>query len=863
MVISRLSLKKFSIFSAFVAGALVIAATPAFAQPKAAAPAAAQQKKDKLLVEANELVYNKETDTVSANGNAQLYYQGKTLEADKVTYNRQTKRVFAEGNARITEANGTKYYGDKFELTDDFKNGFIDSLRSETPDKQRFSAARGERTEGETSVFDRGTYTACEPCKDNPSKPPLWQVRAARIIHKTGEQMMYYEQATLEFWGVPIAYFPVFSTPDPTVTRKSGFLAPRYVSKKGLGYGAEIPYFWVVAPNMDVTFSPMFLSNQGFLGQAEWRHRLETGSYNLRIAGISQNKPAEFLPSPLGAGDKKFRGSIESTGLFYLNDKWKWGWDLAGSTDKFFFSNYKVRTESLANSYFRESVSTLFLNGQGERSWFDMRGYYFRPLTSLEWQRQQAKVHPVLDYDRRFSNPFIGGEIALTANVTSLSRDAAQYQALPNAATIGPVASPSLFVGTTRADSKGKTYYVGLYEGCTSYNPANCILRGIAGDYTRASVALSWRRSFIDPIGQVWTPFASLRTDVAVVGLKNSTYSPAPNSIDVYGNDKQRFFLGDNTDMFARVMPMTGLEYRYPLIAQTGSFTHQLEPIAQIMARPNETKIGQLPNEDAQSLVFDDTVLFSPNKFSGYDRIEGGLRVNYGGQYTVTSDKGAYANLLFGQSVQLSGRNSFAQRDMINTGLDSGLETKRSDYVGRVSFAPSSALNLSLRGRFDEKSFALRRLEASATANFGALTLSSTYARIAPQPLLGHNLRREGLYNSAYIRLPNNWYVSGGVLFDMDRYLSDRAYHLAYPNTYPRYNNTPFRISSSSLSVGYRDECTDFSLSWSRSVNDYVTGTKTTGSVYMFRLELKHHGQTQYRTTTGNASVQDITSSGL
>ena len=112
------------------------------------APAAAQaapKPKDKLLVEANELIYHREEDKVSAVGNAQLYYQGKTLEADRVIYNRKTKRVFAEGNARMTDANGTKYYGDKFELTDDFKNGFIDSLRSESPDKQRFSAARGER----------------------------------------------------------------------------------------------------------------------------------------------------------------------------------------------------------------------------------------------------------------------------------------------------------------------------------------------------------------------------------------------------------------------------------------------------------------------------------------------------------------------------------------------------------------------------------------------------------------------------------------------------------------------------------------------------------------------------------------------
>ena len=57
-----------------------------------------------------------------------------------------------------------------------------------------------------------------------------------------------------------------------------------------------------------------------------------------------------------------------------------------------------------------------------------------------------------------------------------------------------------------------------------------------------------------------------------------------------------------------------------------GLGVHTLEPIAQVIARPSETRIGRLPNEDAQSLVFDDTSLFEWDKFSGFDRAEGGVR---------------------------------------------------------------------------------------------------------------------------------------------------------------------------------------------------------------------------------------------
>ena len=808
--------------------------------------------KDKLLVEASELVYNRDKDTVSAVGNAQLYYQGRTLEADRVTYNRKTKQVFAEGNARIVEANGTKYYGDRFELTDDFKNGFIDSLRSETPDKQRFSAARAERINGETAVFERGTYTACEPCKDDPSKPPLWQVRAARITHQADDKTIYYEQATLEFWGMPVAYMPIFSTPDPTVTRKSGFLAPHVVYKKTLGYGITVPYFWAVAPNMDLTITPTFLSRQGILGQVDWRHRLDNGIYTIRAAGIFQQDRAAFYPAPLGAGDQSFRGSVETTGLFYLNEKWKLGWDVAASTDKYFYSNYRVRTNSQTNTFQRESISTIFLNGQGERSWFDLRGYHFRPLTTQDWQSQQAIVHPLVDYDRRFYNPFIGGEIQLNANFASISRDAAIFRAVRT-----PLEQPTYIISGTAKDKKG-TYGYSLYETCSVYTPAKCLLQGIGGSYSRASMALSWRRTFIDPIGQSWTPFASLRGDLAFVHLNENRYVVNTADITKFGNDKQRFFLPDSTDFSARFMPTVGMEYRYPLIARWGNTTHQLEPIAQLVVRPNESKIGKLPNEDSHSLVFDDTTLFAANKFSGYDRVEGGVRANYGIQYSITSDNGGYANALFGQSYQLAGRNSFAKLDMMNTGLDSGLETRQSDYVGRVTLAPNSNFSMSMRGRFDEKNFAPKRLEASANLSIGPVGLSSTYVRLAAQPLIGIPLRREGWLNSLRVQMPNNWYVSGSVLFDMDRYLSDRWAILAKTAVTTKYNNTPFRVASTTLSVGYKDECTDFSFMWARSSSDFVTGTKTTGSVFLFKLELKNLGQTQYRSTLGTYDTSAV-----
>jgi LPS-assembly protein len=436
-----------------------------------------QQAKGRLVVEAKEVVYDNDKERVEARGDVQLYYDGRVLEADRVIYDRKTKRVYAEGNARLKEPNGQVLYSDRFELTDDFKDGFIDSLRVVAPDNQRISAARGERTDGETTVFEKGTFTACLPCKDNPERPPLWQVKAARIISKNSEQMIYYEDASIEFFGLPLAYIPFFSAPDPTVTRKSGILTPRYIRKASLGYGVQIPIYFAPAPHYDLLWTVTPLTKQGVLNQAEWRHRLETGVYNVRMAGIWQADPKAFLAGPFGpnrpvfgpasfsgatatapAGSamsltnypadlRQFRGSIETTGKFLINDKWTVGWDVAMQTDRYFFSNYRVKSESITTNYFRESISNVYLQGKTDRAFFDLNSYYFQTLASFDLQKQLPIVHPVLDYNRRFQPEGIGGELSLDLNAVSLSREAADYVGLP------PTGRATRDISTTRTRS--------------------------------------------------------------------------------------------------------------------------------------------------------------------------------------------------------------------------------------------------------------------------------------------------------------------------------------------------------------------------------------------------------------------------
>jgi LPS-assembly protein len=214
-------------------------------------------------------------------------------------------------------------------------------------------------------------------------------------------------------------------------------------------------------------------------------------------------------------------------------------------------------------------------------------------------------------------------------------------------------------------------------------------------------------------------------------------------------------------------MPTVGLEYRYPFINVQPWGTTTVEPIAQVIIRPNETYAGKLPNEDAQSMVFDASNLFSVDKFSGYDRVEGGGRANVGVQATTQFDRGGAVNVLFGQSYQLFGLNSFAVADLTNTGLNSGLDKPRSDYVARINYSPNRTYTFSTRARFDEQTLDVQRFEAEARAGFDRWSVSLTYGNYAAQPELGFLTRREGLLGSASIKLAANWVVSGAARWDL------------------------------------------------------------------------------------------------
>jgi LPS-assembly protein len=723
-------------------------------------------KSQPLYLQGDELVYDTGGNRIVARGNVEIYYNNYILTADQVVYDQSANTLTAVGNVVLKEPNGNIVRADRYTLTDDFRDGFVQSLSIVTSDDSRIAGERAVRRGGNTTVFTNGRFT---PCKSDDGMPPLWCISAATIIHDQQAATITYEDAQFELFGAPVLYTPYFEHADPSVKRKSGFLTPEYLNSSTLGNIVGVPYYFALAPNYDFTFNPLYMSQQGILWQGEWRQRLENGEYFIKLAGIDQNP--NDLPSAIVDPDQYagFRGSIQTKGLFNLASWWHFGWDITSATDDTFRRFYQ-----LDNILATDVVNRVFLNGISDRNYFSLEAAQYISQQFLSTgqveEANSSTSHPTLDYNYVLADPWLGGEIRWNTNALSFSAD----------------------------------------QNPTAFAP----LVGGAEQMNRLVTEIDWRKRFIDPIGLTYTPFGQLRGDIY--------------QLNDYVNPQDPQGPTQNTSL-ARGLALAGVTVSYPWVANSSYGSHVIEPIGQIIERQATIDQRALPDEDAKSLVFDDTNLFDWNKFSGYDRIETGTRANVGLQYTFQSNYGPRARILAGESFQLAGVNPYKDPGLDANGNPifspvSGLQTDRSDYVVGAYLQPFTAVQLISQSRFNEQNFAVERWDAGSQLNLGPFNGSTTYSYLSSDPADGILGTQQQVTGSIGLKITDRWSTTAAATYDLsnDQLASDMA------------------------QVRYADEC--FVLTASYMNNLYHNPTIIDGQTLMIRFELKYLGQYGYST---------------
>lgn len=218
---------------------------------------------------------------MAVKGSAEVRRNTVVIKADALHYDQDTDMADAYGQVRMNN-NGTTFAGPEAHLRVDSSEGFM------TAPKYHFnvtggsgSAERVDLLDNERSVFTKGTYTACA-CADDPA----WYIKGSEFDFDTGADEGVAHNGVLFFQGVPVFASPWLSFPL-SGERRSGILPPTFSLSSTNGFELSVPYYFNIAPNRDLTVTPRIISKRGVQLQSTFRYLSPT--YSGSISG-------EFLP---------------------------------------------------------------------------------------------------------------------------------------------------------------------------------------------------------------------------------------------------------------------------------------------------------------------------------------------------------------------------------------------------------------------------------------------------------------------------------------------------------------------------------------------------------------------------------------
>ena len=202
---------------------------------------------------------------------------GNRISVDMFNYSILTNIFFSKGNIEVNDTNENNYkfsevYIDEKKKTiigSDVKAFLNQPGISISSDNDPRIFANTMSLNQNTNILEKGIFTYCKNRKDD--KCPPWALQSKRIEHDLAKKTIYYDNVVLKIYDFPIFFFPKFSHPDPTVKRRSGFLAPSLSNSTTLGSGFTTPYFWNIAMDKDIVLTPKFYFDQNPLLLAEYR----------------------------------------------------------------------------------------------------------------------------------------------------------------------------------------------------------------------------------------------------------------------------------------------------------------------------------------------------------------------------------------------------------------------------------------------------------------------------------------------------------------------------------------------------------------------------------------------------------------
>jgi LPS-assembly protein len=456
---------------AALAAALAVSVGPAaLAQTQAQTADPAQtptaQNPEAVLLEADVLIDDEQAGTITAEGDVQVRYQGRTMRADRLIYDLNGGSVRASGNVEIVLEDGSITYADAIDADEALNVGAASELRARLGQNGTLAARSALRHGEGESELRNVIYTSCPICEGG-DRPPTWSLRARRAVQDRESRTISYYGAVVEVVGVPVLYLPYIAHPDPTIERASGFLPPNIGRNRRLGTFYGQPYYWAISPSQDLTTTLRLHGNVNPLIGLDYRKRFWSG--DLEIDTTFTNEQV-FNGDGDTFGDELFRYSAFAEGRFDISNQWEWGFGVERIYDDEYLRRYDIDGAGERRGPYighdTRLISQLFAIGQSAHSYSSITAVSFQGLRETDTSDLLPVMLPFAETEYVLNEGLLGGQVRAQTNTAVLMRDD---------------------------------------------NPATLAFEGNDG---RFSLGLTWRRDVVFGPGIVFSPMAHVRGDV-------------------------------------------------------------------------------------------------------------------------------------------------------------------------------------------------------------------------------------------------------------------------------------------------------------------------------------------------------------
>ena len=177
--------------------------------------------------------------------------------------------AFARGGFDYRD-NQINLLGDDAKIHLNTKDTDVRNAHYQLVDRQGRGSAESVELRDDYRVMKNATFTSC--LQDDHS----WSIYANEMRQHVKEEYAEMWHARFKVQGVPVFYTPYLQLPIGD-RRRSGLLIPTLGHGSRDGYFYAQPVYWNIAPNLDATLTPKYMSRRGWQLNSEFRYLTTLG----------------------------------------------------------------------------------------------------------------------------------------------------------------------------------------------------------------------------------------------------------------------------------------------------------------------------------------------------------------------------------------------------------------------------------------------------------------------------------------------------------------------------------------------------------------------------------------------------------